>query len=84
MKLDRSRPYGERYPASYVVYEQDNRLFDRDGNEVEEQPELVTEPEVKAVEVETSEARRIDLRKKENRHLRPAFKAAEARKAAAA
>lgn len=73
-KLDRSRPYGEVFPSGF--YEQDYKLFDREGNEVEPKVEPVVEPE--KVEVEASEARRIDLRLKENKHLREA----EVRKAA--
>ena len=65
VSLDRSQPYGEIYPAGYAAYEQNGKLFDRSGNEVTERVEPV------AVAPETPDLpRHIDLRKKENRHLR--------------
>lgn len=67
--LDRSRPYGEVYPTGQ--FEQDNILFDRAGNEIAPPP-----PEPVVVEEAPPEARKIDLRLKENAHLRPGKKAA--------
>lgn len=76
--LDRSRPFGEVYPLG--LYEQDGIVFNRDGTQhAEPLPEPVAEPVAPVVEDDPPEARRIDLRLKENAHLRPS---AQARKAA--
>ena len=82
--LDRSRAYAEQYPSG--LYEQDGKCFDRNGNEIEQPPE----PVMVAVEADTytpppplpPERMRVDLRLKENRHLRPYWKAKEAREKA--
>lgn len=74
--LDKSRPYATQFPSGF--YEQDYKLFDRDGNEMEPVPEPVTVPDP-VPEMEASEARRIDLRLKENAHLRPSSIAKAAR-----
>lgn len=67
------------YPSG--LFEQDNIVFNRDGTErVEPLVEPVAPVEAApAVEDDPPEARRIDLRLKENAHLRPS---AQARKAA--
>jgi hypothetical protein len=69
-KLDRSRPYAEQFPSGN--FEQDNKWFDRNGYEIDP----VIEPVVEAapsidMPVLPPERRRVDLRLKENRHLRP-------------
>lgn len=75
--LDRGRAYGVIYPSG--LFEQDGVVFDRDGNEMtpptEAAPVVIEWP---VAEDELPEARKIDLRLKQNAHLRPS-----ARKAAA-
>ena len=69
--LDRSKPYGTIFPATYAAFKQDGKLFDHDGEEVDERPELVTV----ADPIEETH-RHIDLRRKENAHLRPSARKA--------
>ena len=38
MKLDRTRPYGTVYGPSDHAYEQDNKRFDHDENEIADKP----------------------------------------------
>lgn len=83
MRLDRSRPFGLSYPSGRLV--QDDCEFDPETGEVLDPiAEPVSLPQkAEAIEVvEETEARRIDLRKKENAHMRPAFKMREKAKAA--
>ena len=79
-KLDRSRTFAEQYPSG--LYEQDGKCFDRSGNEIEQPPEPVMVAEEATAYLPPPpppERLRVDLRLKENAHLRPYWKDRQAR-----
>jgi hypothetical protein len=56
MKLDRTRPFGQVFGSPEFAYEQDNKVFDHNGDEVRQ----ASKPGPKPKKQETGELSQID------------------------
>lgn len=62
MKLDKSKPYGEVRGMPGVCYEQNNLLFDADGNCISKHEDVVASEEIQTtsqVNIEIKRRRRL-------------------------